>query len=174
MNINHFVVTVLLVAATSYASAQAYKCAGPGGKIEYRDIPCSSVQKVEKTFYQEPGPSTPTAPRAVDSTVVPAGAAATDDKASRHASRSAAEQTTHETDSSLATNPGTTLVESRSGPIAGGVCSGNLSWDTCRKLGIDSVVDCKRMDEDAVFRAGVLQSKGIQCRTYPDHPVRTR
>lgn len=97
---------LLWFAVAAHATAQAYKCLDPHGKIEYRGSPCAASAE----HHNAPPPS------------------------------------------------------SVSAAASGAICTGPYSWDACRKLGVDSVVDCKRMDEDVVFRVGVLQSKGIQCR----------
>ena len=177
MKMNRLVLTALFLVIATQASAAAYKCVGVGGKVEYRDVPCLSSQKVEKTFSQDMGSSEPVAARATGPTPAPAGAAPADDRASQPAPRAAPGAQPHESDSRLAANSmasGATVADSRADYTTGGLCSGSISWDNCRKLGLDSTVDCKRLDEDSVFRASVLQSKGIQCRTRPEHPVRTK
>ena len=177
MNMNRLVVTALLLAIATQANAAAYKCIGAGGKVEYRDVACSSSQKVEKTFSQDLGSSPLAAARAKDAMPIPAGAAQADGKASQAVPSAAPGAQQHETDSRLAANSvasGATTADSRADYATGGLCSGRISWDNCRKLGLDSIVDCKRLDEDTVFRASVLQSKGIQCRSRPEHPVRTK
>jgi len=175
MNVNHLVLTALFLAVATQASAAAYKCVGAGGKVEYRDVPCSSSQKVEKTFSQDPGSSQSVA--ASTTGPAPGAAAPADNRANQLAPRALPGAQQQEADSRLAANSagsGATIVDSRSDSAVGGLCSGSISWDNCRKLGLDSIVDCKRLDEDTVFRASVLESKGIQCRTRPEHPVRTK
>jgi hypothetical protein len=177
MNMNRLALTMLLLVIATQANATAYKCIGAGGKVEYRDVPCLSSQKVEKTFSQDLGSSQPVAAGITDPSPTPAGAAPADGKASQSAPRAVPGAQPHETDSRLSANSvasGATIADSRADYAAGGLCSGSISWDNCRKLGLDSIVDCKRLDEDTVFRASVLQSKGIQCRTRPEHPVRTK
>ena len=152
---------VFLAALTcTQANAGAYKCLSPNGKVEYRDSPCATTQKVEKTFSQELSPAASSAPRANDSSVA----------SSKEVQPTAgSEQAPAAAGGQKALDPKTPasqrilVSESEPSMISGGACSGNLSWDTCRKLGIESIVDCKRMDEDLVFRASVLQSKGVQC-----------
>ena len=166
MKLNRFVLTASAVcmAFAMQANAAAYKCVGSNGKIEYRDVPCATSQKVEKTFSQDLGSNQPTAVRSNAGANFAAEAAPPAEAVSQSNSQANAGQAA----SSVAT------ADSRSDYALGGLCSGNISWDNCRKLGIDSVVDCKRMDEDTVFRASVLESKGVQCRSRPEHPVRTR
>lgn len=169
MKLNRFVLTASAVcmAFAMQANAAAYKCVGSNGKIEYRDVPCASSQKVDKTFDQDLGSTPPAAARAGEGTKIAANVAPADDKA-REAAAPQAETNARPHAGSPAS------ADARSDYALGGLCSGNISWDNCRKLGIDSVVDCKRMDEDTVFRVSVLESKGVQCRSRPEHPVRTR
>ena len=159
-----FFVALVLV-ATSQASAQAYKCLGTNGKIEYRDSPCTTAQTVEKTFNQAIAPND-------------ADRISATDRARRQGKenqRLAGEQELasasaiqpreqEEANRKPGANPGTPAAAPHPAIVSGGICAESYSWDTCRKLGIESVVDCKRMDEDIVFRTSVLQSKGIQCR----------
>lgn len=153
-----FIVALLLV-ATSQASAQAYKCLGATGKIEYRDSPCTSTQTVEKTFNQVIAPSDADRISAIDR----AGRQTKEER--ENTPGSAGQQLEHE---ETTRRPVANQSASASAPhpavVSGGICTESFSWDTCRKLGVDSVVDCKRLDEDVVFRTSVLQSKGIQCK----------
>lgn len=168
MKVKHFGLAALCLAFAMQADAAAYKCVGNNGKIEYRDVACASSQKVEKTFDQELGSSQPIAVRSSEGANLAANAAP---------QAEAISQTNRPTNTPANAKPATGSVataDSRSDYALGGLCSGNISWDNCRKLGIDSIVDCKRMDEDSVFRVSVLQSKGIQCRTRPEHPVRVK
>ncbi len=152
----------LVLVATSQASAQAYKCLGTNGKIEYRDSPCTTAQTVEKTFNQTIAPN--------DADRISAA-----DRARRQGKEnqrlaedqehvSALQPREEEANRKPGANPGTPAAAPHPAIVSGGICAESYSWDTCRKLGIESVVDCKRMDEDVVFRTSVLQSKGIQCR----------
>ena len=173
MRMSRFVLTVSVVcmAFAVQANAAAYKCVGNNGKVEYRDVPCASSQRVEKTFDQQLGSSQPVAARVGESSRLAPGAASTDDLA-----RQAVAQAEPNTQAGVPANPRPAAgspapADARSDNALGGLCSGNISWDNCRKLGIDSIVDCKRMDEDTVYRVSVLESKGVQCRT---RPVRTR
>jgi len=177
MNMIRLVLTALLLVIAAQSNAAEYKCVGAGGKVEYRDVPCSSSQKVEKTFSQDLGSSQPVAVRIANPSPTSAGAVQADGKVAQAAPPAVPGTQQHETDSGQAANSagfGATIVDSRSDYVTGGLCSGSISWDNCRKLGLDSIVDCKRLDEDTVFRASVLQSKGIRCRTRPEHPVRTK
>ena len=150
------------MALAMQANAAAYKCVGNNGKVEYRDVPCASSQKAEKTFEQDLGSVQPAAARAGEGTKLASNTAPT---AEPNAPASAAANPRP-----AAASPAT--ADARSDYALGGLCSGNISWDNCRKLGIDSVVDCKRMDEDTVYRVSVLESKGVQCRNRPVHPAR--
>lgn len=60
-----------------------------------------------------------------------------------------------------------TVVRSLFFLLSVSVCASAMgtSWDTCRKLGLTSVVDCKRYDEDPAFRAQVRQSIGLNSET---------
>jgi hypothetical protein len=44
------------------------------------------------------------------------------------------------------------------------VCTAAVAtdWATCRKLGLSSVADCKRFDEDRVFRDQVKAANGLE------------
>ncbi len=154
---------ILLLAAATHAAAQAYKCLDQYGKIEYRGSPCAASQTVEKTFTQS------VAPNDAERVGRPIKASPPANNEREH---TPAATVTHR-------DNGEKPTENRSAPpttpvlttVTDGVCTGPFTWDACRKLGVDSVVDCKRMDEDVVFRTSVLQSKGIQCR-YSDAGTR--
>jgi hypothetical protein len=159
-----FVISLLLV-TTSQASAQAYKCLGTSGKIEYRDRPCTSSQSVEKTFNQAIAPNDTDRMNAIDRN----GRQAKENLQLAGAQEQVAGPAVQQRDQEEASrkpgaNPGSPAAAPHPAVVSGGICSESYSWDSCRKLGIDSVVDCKRMDEDIVFRTNVLQSKGIQCK----------
>lgn len=155
----------LVLVATSQASAQAYKCLGTNGKAEYRDRPCSSAQTVEKTFNQEIAPNDADRNSAIDRAERQAKENQRLAAEQEQVSVSAVQQREKEnTNRKPETHPGAPAATPYPAVVSGGICSESFSWDTCRKLGIDSVVDCKRMDEDIVFRTSVLQSKGIQCK----------
>ena len=147
---------LLWFAVAAHAAAQAYKCLDPHGKIEYRGSPCAASQTVEKTFNQTLVPNeTERASRSAKAGLPPS---------SERENTPAASATRPEAGGVLAERHNTPHPSPVSATVSGGICTGPYSWDACRKLGIDSVVDCKRMDEDIVFRTSVLQSKRIQCR----------
>lgn len=153
----------LVLVLSTQASAQAYKCLGTNGKTEYRDRPCGSTQTVEKTFNQEIAPNDADRVSAVERNQRDAKAQQQPAAEPAPVSGSAAAQA-DDGRRKPRVNPGTPAVALHPAVVSGGICSESLSWDSCRKLGIDSVVDCKRMDDDIVFRTSVLQSKGIQCK----------
>ena len=153
----------LVLVISSQASAQAYKCLATNGKTEYRDRPCSSAQTVEKTFTQEIAPNDADRISAVERSEREAKAQQRLAAEQAPVSVSAAQQA-DDGQRKPRVNPGTPAVALHPAVVSGGLCTESLSWDSCRKLGIDSVVDCKRMDDDIVFRTSVLQSKGIQCK----------
>jgi len=164
MKTSHLFVVALVFVVTSQASAQAYKCLGTNGKIEYRDSPCTSAQTVEKTFKQGIAPNDTNRISATDRTVGQTKENKRD--GGEQGLAPAAQQREHEeTNRKPVANQGTPIAAPSPAIVSGGICSESYSWDTCRKLGIESVVDCKRMDEDIVFRTGILQSKGIQCNS---------
>lgn len=163
MNILRPTLALLLFAVASHATAQAYKCLDQHGKIEYRGSPCAASQTVEKTFNQSLAPNeTGRASRPANASPPASGDRESAPTASVTGGKPAESHST----------PQPSPVSSpASATVSGGICTGPFSWDDCRKLGVDSVVDCKRMDEDVVFRTSVLQSKGIQCR-YSDAGMR--
>lgn len=155
---------VLALVITSQASAQAYKCLGTNGKTEYRDRPCTAAQTVERTFNQAIAPNDTDRNSAIDRNGRQVKESQRLAGEQEPALGPVAQQRQDETTRKPEATPGTPVVAPYPAIVSGGICSESYSWDTCRKLGIDSVVDCKRMDEDIVFRTSVLQSKGIQCK----------
>ena len=165
MKMHHPFIVALLLVATTQASAQAYKCIGPNGKAEYRGSPCTSAQSLERTFNQTIAPNDADRISATDRAA----------RQTKENQRLAGEQ---ERTPGTATQQHVQVAKNREpaphqgipaaapypAVVSGGICSESYSWDTCRKLGIESVVDCKRMDEDIVFRTSILQSKGIECK----------
>ncbi len=159
------IITLLFLAAASQATAQAYKCLDANGKIEYRGSPCGTSQTVEKTFNQALAPSDAEHANRPPK-VTP--------QASNEPERTPVAQVTPQGESkTVADNAHTPSPAPTGATISGGICTDSFSWDACRKLGIDSLADCKRMDDDLVFRTGVLQSKGIQCK-YSDNDRKRR
>ena len=157
------IIALVFLAAASQATAQAYKCLDANGKIEYRGSPCAASQTVEKTFKQGLAPA--------DSERNNRPIKATPQSDSEHERAQIIRTTPQEDGKKPTENAPPPSAAPAGATVSGGICTGSFSWDACRKLGIDSVVDCKRMDEDFVYRTSVLQSKGIQCK-YSDNGTR--